>query len=103
MENDIANIQEVDFLTSSSGYGQIIDKPTPVVNNTMSCIDLTFCTKNYIISNHVVDVTIFEKCHGKSNIWVPLSPVYILEVWDYSKAISKIRKKHYPILIRLKL
>ena len=57
----------------------------------MSCIDLIFCTNKNIISNHVVDLTIFEKCHhniiyGKINIPVPLPPVYIREVWDYSKA-----------------
>ena len=50
------------------------------------------------ILNHGVDVTIFEKCHhniiyGKINIRVPLPPVYIREVWDYSKAnIENINK-----------
>ena len=58
--NDIARIpgQEIDFLTSWAGYVQTIDKPTHVVNTW--CIDLTYCTSNYIISNHVVDVTVFE-------------------------------------------
>ena len=34
-KNDIANTpgQEIDFLTSSAGYVQIIDKPTHAVNN----------------------------------------------------------------------
>ena len=82
--------QEIDSLTSSAEYAQIVDKPTHVLNNSMSC-------KN-IISNHGDDVTIFEKCHhniiyGKINIRVPLPPVYICEVWDYSKAnIENINK-----------
>ena len=92
-KNDITNTpcQGIDSLASSSGYEQVIDKPTHVVSNSMSCIDLIFCTNKNIISNHGVDVTIFEKRHHniiyvKINIRVPLPPVYIREVWDYSKA-----------------
>ena len=60
--------------------------------------DLIFSTNKNIMSNHGVDVTIFEKCHhniiyGKINIRLPLPPVYIREVWDYSKAnIENINK-----------
>ena len=41
-KNDITNTagQEIDSLTSSAGYTQIIDKPTHVANNSMSCIEL---------------------------------------------------------------
>ena len=44
-KNDITNSvgQELDFLISSAGYSQIIDKATHIVNNSMSCIDLIFC------------------------------------------------------------
>ena len=61
-KNDITNTpgQEIDFLTSPAGHTQIFDKPTHVVNNSMSCIDLIFCTNKNIILNHGVDVTIFE-------------------------------------------
>ena len=43
-KNDITNStgQEIDSLTTSAGYKQIIDKPTHVINNSMSCIDLIF-------------------------------------------------------------
>ena len=64
----------------------------------MSCIHLIFCTNKNIISNHGVDVTIFEKCHhniiyGKINFQVSPPPVYIREVWDYNKAnIENINK-----------
>ena len=61
VENDIANLQgqELDSLTLSAGYNQIIDKPTHVINTSMSCIDLIFCTNQTVISNHGVDVSIF--------------------------------------------
>ena len=99
-KNDIINLQgqELDLLTLSAGYNQIIDKPTHVINTSMSCIDLIFCTNQSVISNHGVDVSIFDKCHhniiyGKINICVPLPPTYVQEVWDYEKAnIANIKK-----------
>ena len=79
--------------TSSAGYKQTIDKPTYVINNSMSCIDLIFCTNQNVISNYGVDVSMFKKCHhniihGKTDIRVPLSRVYVREVWDYNNAIK---------------
>ena len=90
--------QEIDSLTSSARYKQIIDKPTHVINNSMSCIDLIFCTNKNVISNYGVDVSMFKKCHhniihGKIDIRVPLPPVYVREVWDYNKAnLENIKK-----------
>ena len=92
-KNDITNLQgqELDLLTLSAGYNQIIDKPTHVINTSMSCIDLLFCTNQSVISNHGVDVSIFDKCHH--NIRVPLPPIYVREVWDYEKAnVENIKK-----------
>ena len=63
----------------------------------MSCIDLIFCTNQTVISNHGVDVSIFDKCHiiyGKINIRVPLPLTHVREVWDYEKAnIEHIRQR----------
>ena len=85
-KNDITNSagQEIDSLTSSVGYKQIIDKPTHVINNSMSCIDLIFCTNQNVISNYGVDVSMFKKCHrnaihGKIDICVTLPPVCVHE------------------------
>ena len=99
-KNNTTNLQgqELDSLTLSAGYNQIIDKPTHVINTSMSCIDLGFCTNQSAISNHGVDVSIFDKCHhniiyGKINIRVPLPPTYVREVWDYEKANIENTKK----------
>ena len=99
-KNDITNLagQEIDSLTSSAGYKQLIDKPTHVINNSMSCIDFLFCTNQNVISNVGVDISLFKKCHhniihGKFDIRIPLPPVYVREVWDYSKAnVENIKK-----------
>ena len=99
-QNNITNSipQKIDSLTLSAGYKQMIDKPTHVVNNSMSCIDLLFWTNQNTISSNRVDVSIFEKFHhniifAKINILVPLPPVYVREVWDYSQAnVENIKK-----------
>ena len=63
----------------------------------MSDIDLIICTNQTVISNHGVDVSIFDKCHynifySRINIRVPLPPTHLREVWDYKKAyIEKIK------------
>ena len=64
----------------------------------MSYIDLVFCTNENVISNYIVDVSLFKKCHhniihGKIDIRIRLPRAYIREVWDYSKAnIESIKK-----------
>ena len=68
------------------------------MNNSISCIDLIFYTNQSVISNHGVDVSIFDKCHhnifyDKINIRVPLPPAYVQEVWDYKKANNEKIKK----------
>ena len=72
-------------LISSAGYSQIIHRPTHIVNNSMSCIDLIFCNNANVISKLGVDVPIFEKCHrniifGNTDICVPFPPPYVPEV-----------------------
>ena len=99
-KNDITNSvgEKLDSLTSSAGYSQIIDEPTHIVNNSTSCIDLIFCTNTNVISKRGVDVSIFERCHyniivGKTDIFVPLPPPYLREVWDYSETNAENIKK----------
>ena len=64
----------------------------------MSCTDLIFCTNQSVVSNHGVDILVFDKCHhniiyGKTNIRVPLPQTYVREDWDYEKAnIEDIKK-----------
>ena len=99
-KNDITNLQgqELNSLTLSAGYNQITDKSTHVIKNSMSCINLIFCTNQSVISNHGVDVSIFGKRHhniiyGKINIRAPLPPTYVCKVCDYEKAnIENIKK-----------
>ena len=56
-----------------------------------------------MISNYVVDLSIFEKGHhnilfGKINICVTFHPSYVCEVWDYR---LKVMLRVYKTLFRL--
>ena len=85
-KNYIANSAalELDSLTLSAAY-------TEIMHIQMSCINLMFCTKLNVNSKHSADGSIFDNCHhdnnyGKTNICVPLTPIYVRKVWDYTKA-----------------
>ena len=107
-KNDITNYQgqELDLLTLSAGCNQIIDKPTHVINTSMSCIDLKFCTNQSVISNHGVNVSIFDKCHhniiyGKL-IYVYLSLQHMCERSGImKKQILNILRKQYLKLLKI--
>ena len=97
-DNTNANDHALDTLTSSAKYKQIISKPTHIVSNSFSSIDLMFCNNLNIISNYGLDLSKFEKCHQniilrKINICTPLPPSYVREVLDYRKANVKSIQK----------
>ena len=108
-KNDITNFQgqELGSLTLSAGYNQIIENPTHVTNNFMSCIDLIFCTNQSLISNHGLDASIFDKCHhniiyGKLT-YVCLSLQHMCQRSGIiKKQILKILRKQYLTLSGIK-
>ena len=83
--------KELDSLTSTAGYTQLIDKPTHFFSGGCSCIDLIFCNKPELISEYGIDHSLFQTCHhnlifGKINAKIPVPPAYSREVWDYKNA-----------------
>ena len=67
----------------TSGYNQIIDKPTHYNNESSSCIDLIFSTNVNFTKNCGVEQSLYEKCHhnvisGTLNFNIPL-PLPIIE------------------------
>ena len=86
-KNNRASI-ELDNITVSAGYSQLINEPTHFVNKTSSCIDLIFSSDLNITSNCGIEKTIHEKCHDDIiyrtlNFNVPLPLPYCREIWDY--------------------
>ena len=81
---------EIDSLTLSAGYKQIINKSTHIVNNSISGIDHLFCSNQNTILNYGGDVSTFDKCQyninfGKVNVCALLPPVCSHEVWNCSQ------------------
>ena len=65
--------KELDSLTSTAGYTQLIDKLTHFFSGGCSCIDLR------IISEYGIDHSFFQTCHhnlifGKINAKIPVPP-----------------------------
>ena len=87
-------IKERDYLTSLAWYTQVNDKSNHARNNTLPCIELVFFTKQNVICKHGIDVSIFNKYHdnityAKINFWIPFRPVYISDIEDLKRTISK--------------
>ena len=88
---------DIDTLTSSAGYKQIMNKPTNIVNNLSSWIEVIFRNNLNLISNYGVDLSLFENVHhiifGKISIQLPLPSSLLCEVWGYSIANVKYIQK----------
>ena len=88
-DKSIRASEELDNITKSAGYSQLINQPTHFVNKTSSCINLIFSSDLNITKNCGIEKTIHEKCHHDiiygtwKNLDVPLSPPYYREIWDY--------------------
>ena len=83
--------KELDTITSTVGYSQIIDKPTHFTNNSSSCIDLIFTSNHSIIVDSSIEKSLCSSCHhdiiyGKVNVRVPLPPPHFRTIWDYKNA-----------------
>ena len=63
--NDSTNFEgsKIDFLTSSFGFHQIINKPTHILNNSSSCIDLIFTTQPNLVMESGVHSSLHANCH----------------------------------------
>ena len=83
--------KELNTITSTAGYSQIIDKPTHFTNNSPTCIDLIFTSNPSILVDSGIEKSLSSSCHhdiiyGKINFRVPLPPPHFRTVWDYKNA-----------------
>ena len=77
--------KELDTLTLTAEYAQLIDKPTHFFSGGCSCIDIIFCNKPELISEYGIDHSFFQMCHhnlifGKINTKIPVPQTYSGEV-----------------------
>ena len=71
--------KELDTLTSTARYTQLIDKPTHFFSGGCSCIDLIFWNKPELISVCGIDHSLFQTCHhnlifANINAKIPVHP-----------------------------
>ena len=85
--NDSTNFEgsKIDFLTSSFGFHQIINKPTHILNNSSSCNNLIFTTQPNLVMDSGVHSSLHANCHHqlpyvKFNLNVFYPPPYEREV-----------------------
>ena len=55
--------KELDTVTSTVGYSQVIDKPTHFTNNSSSCIDLVFTSDPSILVDLHIEKSLSTSCH----------------------------------------
>ena len=89
---------ELDSITTTAGYSQMINKPTHFINESWSCIDLIFSSNTSFVKNCGSELLICEKCHhniiyGTLNFDIPLPPPYDKDIWDYKHANTEIIQK----------
>ena len=83
----------MDILTVSFGFNQIINKPTNILSNSSSCIDLIFTSQPNLVIESGVHSSLHANCHHQVtyvnlNLNVIYPPPYEREVWHYKLANS---------------
>ena len=96
---DVENAEgaSLDELIESNNLVQLIDEPTNIRGEGMSCIDLIITNQPNMFVESGVHPSLDEHCqhqviYGKLNMSVPYPPPYKRTVWDYENAdIPQIR------------
>ena len=89
---------KTDATTSQFGLQQLINKPTHLVANSSSCIDLIFTSQPNLLMESGVHLLLYPNCHhqityAKFNLKIHYLPPYEQEIWNYGKAnVDHIRK-----------
>ena len=76
---------EIKIITRAAGYSQLVNQPTHITKDSLSCIDLIFTSNPTLINSSGVEMSLFEKCHhnivyGKIDFKTPLPSSYMREV-----------------------
>ena len=93
----------LDEFIETNNLHQLIEEPTNIRNDSMTCIDLIITDQPNLFVNSGVHPSLDEHCQhqiifGKLNISVPSPPPYKRLVWDYGKADAQaIRNQIHDI------
>ena len=86
-----ANGSEIKNIASQHGLQQLIDKPTHILPDSSSCIDLNFSSANHLSLESGVLPSLLPRCHHqitycKIDFKIPFPPSYQRKIWDFSRA-----------------
>ena len=62
-DSTVTEGSKIDILTSTFGFHQIINEATHVLNNSSSCIDLTFTSQPNLVKESGVHSSLHANCH----------------------------------------
>ena len=89
---------ELAELGAQYSLNQIIDRPTHILPNSATCIDLIFTNEtNFVIDSGVLP-SVFPRCHhqlifAKVSFTTFFPPVYRRRIWDFSRTnVNAIRQ-----------
>ena len=95
---------KMDFLASQFGLSQIIKEPTRILENSSSCIDLTFTTQPNMVLESEVHHSLHHNCYhqiifGKFNLKVYFLPSYEKKLFTTPKQMLTIFNEQLILLI----
>ena len=81
----------VEALTSFYGLNQLIQTPTHLLQNSVTCIDLVFTNQPHLVMESGVHSSLSSTCDhdivfAELNLKVEYPPPYERVFWDYSRA-----------------
>ena len=98
--NDIDNNHglEINEIANYNGLHQLINSPTHILPNSLSCIDLCFTNQPNLVYESGVIPSLFPRCHhqiiyAKFNFQVYFPPAYKRTVWQYNKANVNLSRR----------
>ena len=82
---------KTEAITSQFGLQQIINEPTHIQGQSVSCIDLIFSSQPNLVMTSGIHSSFHQNCHqqiifAKFNLKVHYAPPYEREVWHFKKA-----------------
>ena len=91
LSNDTTTAEgaQLDYLKSLYGIKQVITEPTRILENSSSCIDLTFSNQSNLIMDSGVHPKLHSKClyqiiYSKLNLKIEYPPPYTRKISNYS-------------------
>ena len=82
---------KIEAMTSQFGLKQLIEKPTHILRNSSSCIDLIFTSHQSLVMESDIHPSLHSNCchqitYAKFNLKIYYPPPYQREIWHYQKA-----------------